>query len=87
MDNQTDASRRWYEQQAQNQVPIDVFWQMKAQLDAQDRELADVKKDIRELLALANRGKGGWVMLTAVGGLLGALITTAGEMFFHGGKA
>lgn len=64
---------------------------MKGQLDGQDRELkalarelGDVKKDVKELLAVINRGKGGlWVAIT-LGSLLGGVVGVIGELLFRG---
>lgn len=72
-------------------VPLAEFYEMKGQLNGQDRELkalreevADVKKDIRQLLEAVNRGKGGlWVAIT-MGSLVGGVITVVGEMLFRG---
>jgi hypothetical protein len=67
-------------------ISIGEFYDMRAQLNAQDRELkalrlevAEVKKDIRDLLALANKSQGGlWMALlfgSSVGGILTILIS------------
>lgn len=72
-------------------VPLSEFYQMKGQLDGQDREikavraeLGDMKKDIKELLAVVNRGKGGlWVAIT-LGSVLGGVVGVIGELLFRG---
>jgi hypothetical protein len=72
-------------------VPLGEFYEMKGQLNGQDRELkalreevAEVKKDIRTLLEAVNRGKGGlWAAIT-IGSLIGGVITLLGEFFLRG---
>lgn len=68
------------------------FYEMKAQLNAQDREMKamredmrDMKKDIRDLLEIANKGRGGLWMAVAFGGLVGGLATVFVELFAKGG--
>lgn len=67
------------------------FYEMKAQLNSQDREIKDmrsdmkeIKSDIRDLLAIANRGRGGLWMAVAFGGLVGGIATVFVELFTKG---
>lgn len=60
------------------------FGEMKARLDYQDREIKEMRQDIRRLLALANQGKGGIVTLVSAGTLVGAIIgAILQHLFFH----
>lgn len=68
-----DARRRW-----NDLLPVQTFWQMKAQLDSQDRELSavkmdvkDIKNDVKTVLEMVNRGKGGWAVLLICGSIGG----------------
>lgn len=66
------------------QVNPTEFGEMKARLDYQDNEIKEMKQDIKRLLALANQGKGGIVMLTGVGTIVGAILGALGQHFiFH----
>ena len=67
------------------------FYEMKAQLNSQDREIKDmredmreIKKDIRDLLAIANKGRGGLWMAVTFGSLVGGIATVFVELFVKG---
>lgn len=67
------------------------FYEMKAQLTSQEREIKDmredlrlIKLDIRDLLAIANRGRGGLWMVMAFGTLVGGVATVFVELFVKG---
>lgn len=67
------------------------FYEMKAQLNSQDREIRDmrsdmkdIKQDIRNLLEIANKGRGGLWMAVAFGGLVGGIATIFVELFAKG---
>ena len=71
-----DARRRW-----NDLLPVQTFWQMKAQLDSQDRELSalktdvkDIKSDISKILETVNKSKGGWSVLIIAGSVGGFII-------------
>jgi len=67
------------------------LYEMKAQLNAQDREIKDmradmreIKNDIRDLLAIANKGRGGLWMAVSFGSLVGGVATIFVELFAKG---
>ena len=48
-------------------VKIGVMWQ---KVEAMEKEVAEMRSDIKELLAMANKGRGGfWVGMMVVSGL------------------
>lgn len=62
--------------------PIE-FGKVLARLDTQDEAIADMRKDIKSLLAMANQGKGGLWALTSFSAVIGAVITEiARHLFF-----
>lgn len=78
--------RRW-----NDLLPVQTFWQMKAQLDSQDRELSalksdikDIKSDIKTVLETVNRGKGGWAVLLICGSVGGFLCELIVRKFWGG---
>lgn len=50
------------------------FGKVLARLDAQDKTLARMEDNVASLLTMANQGKGGLMMLTTIGGLVGAIM-------------
>ena len=49
--------------------------ELKGAVDAVKDDVAQIKTDVRSLLASENRRKGGWAVLSIVGGFLGGLLT------------
>ena len=48
-------------------VKVGVMWQ---KVEAMEKEVAEMRSDIKELLAMANKGRGGfWVGMMVVSGL------------------
>jgi len=48
-------------------VKIGVMW---SKVEAMEREVAEMRQDIKELLAMANKGRGGfWVGMMVVSGI------------------
>ena len=54
-------------------------------MNERDSDMTEVKRDVKTLLALANRSKGGWAVIAAfsavagaVGGLVGMLVKFKG---------
>jgi len=48
-------------------VKIGVMW---SKVEAMEREVAEMRRDIKELLAMANKGRGGfWVGMMVVSGI------------------
>lgn len=79
-----DARRRW-----NDLLPVQTFWQMKAQLDSQDRELSavktdvkDIKSDVKNVLEIVNKGKGGWAVLLLCGSVGGFLCEFIARRFW-----
>jgi len=63
--------------------PIE-FGKVLARLDEQDGQIAEMKKDIKSLLAMANQGKGGLWAFTSISAVVGAVIAEIGRhMFFQ----
>jgi len=59
------------------------FGQMKAEIQLLKNEVDLVRSDIKELLEIANRGRGAlWVAVT-LGGFVGSLITFLGKYVFR----
>lgn len=54
---------------------------LEARVDAQESELREIKADVKAILALVNQARGGWktlVVVGAVAGAMGALVTKLG---------
>ena len=48
-------------------VKIGVMW---SKVESMEKEVAEMRHDIKELLAMANKGRGGfWVLLMVVSGI------------------
>ena len=48
-------------------IKVGVMWQ---QVEAMEKEVAEMRHDIKELLAMANKGRGGfWVGMMVVSGI------------------
>lgn len=47
-------------------------------------DMKDIKQDIRNLLEIANKGRGGLWMAVAFGGLVGGIATIFVELFAKG---
>jgi hypothetical protein len=52
-------------------------------LDQQDEEIAEIKKDVRSLLEMANRGRGGLCVIMSVAGVLGTVGGWIAEHFWR----
>lgn len=63
--------------------PVD-FGRVLARLDGQDDQIAEMRIDIKNLLAMANQGKGSLWVLTSVGAGVGAVLTWVAQHFFLG---
>ena len=46
---------------------------LKARVDALDREMREMRDDIKSILAILNQTKGSWKTLVLIGGLSGAI--------------
>jgi hypothetical protein len=51
------------------------FGKVLARLDEQDKAMNEMRTDIKNLLAMANQGKGSLWVLTSVGAAVGAMLT------------
>lgn len=51
------------------------FGRLEAEVQALKSELDDIKNDVKELLALANKSKGGFWMGMTIASILGGVIT------------
>lgn len=50
------------------------FGKVLERLNQQDRQIAEMRSDIRDLLALANRGKGSIAMMISLGAVISTII-------------
>lgn len=50
------------------------FGKVLERLNQQDRQIAEMRSDIRDLLALANRGKGSIAMMISLGAIISTII-------------
>ena len=61
-------------------VKIGVMWQ---KMETMEKEVSELRDDVKQLLALANKGRGGlWVGMT-IASFAGALITYITSFFLH----
>lgn len=54
-----------------------------AQVSALEREMGELKADVRELLALANKSKGGFFAGMAIASTLGGLVTFVADHWWN----
>lgn len=59
------------------------FGRVLARLDAQDRQIVELRNDVRSLLDLANKGRGSLLTLIAIGSLIGTVIGWFAGKWFH----
>ncbi len=52
---------------------------LKARVEIMETQLIEIRADMKRLLDLANRGKGGIAVMLAMGGVLGALGSALGR--------
>ena len=50
---------------------------LQGKLDLMIVDVAQIRSDVRSLLASEYRRKGGWTVLSIIGGLIGGLLSTA----------
>jgi len=58
------------------------FGKVLARLDEQDKTIAEMRKDLKSLLAMANQGKGALWVWTSISAVIGAVITEAARHLF-----
>lgn len=63
--------------------PIE-FGRVLSRLDAQDRQIAEMREDIKHLVNMANQGKGGLLMLTTIGTIVGSIVGWIGSHLMRG---
>ena len=63
--------------------PIE-FGKVLARLQAQDQQIAEMREDIKHLVNMANQGKGGLLMLTTIGTIVGSVIGWIGSHLMRG---
>lgn len=61
-------------------IKFGAQWQ---KVETMEAEMAEIKKDVKELLALANKSRGGFWMGMVIASGVGGLITYL-TSFFHG---
>lgn len=66
-----------------NLDPVE-FGRMMGRLDAQDKQIAELRLDVKHLVDMANQGKGGLLMLTTIGSIVGAIVGWVASHLFHG---
>lgn len=59
-------------------IKFGVTWQ---KVETMETEMAEIKKDVKELLALANKSRGGFWMGMVIASGVGGLITYATSWF------
>lgn len=55
------------------------FGRVLARLDEQDKAMAEMRSDLKNLLAMANQGKGSLWVLTSLGAMVGAVLTAISQ--------
>ena len=58
------------------------FGRLEAQVEALQNEVHSLSKDVKELLELANKGKGGFWMGMTIASAVGGVLTFIGERLF-----
>jgi predicted PurR-regulated permease PerM len=58
------------------------FGRLEAQVEALQSEVHSLSKDVKELLELANKGKGGFWMGMTIASAVGGVLTFIGERLF-----
>jgi predicted PurR-regulated permease PerM len=58
------------------------FGKLEAQVEALQSEVHSLSKDVKELLELANKGKGGFWMGMTIASAVGGVLTFIGERLF-----
>lgn len=59
--------------------------QLEGRLDSAESDIAEIKKDVKEILAHINEAKGGWKLMMVLGGVsasIGGVIATYLPKFF-----
>ena len=67
----------------QNHIDPVLFGRVLARLDAQDQEILALRQDVKTLVNLANQGKGGLLMLTTIGTIVGSIVGWIVAHFFR----
>ncbi|BAO04683.1 hypothetical protein [Ralstonia phage RSK1] len=60
------------------------FGRVLARLDEQDKAMNEMRTDLKNLLAMANQGKGSLWVLTSMGAMVGAVLTAAAQHMWFG---
>ncbi len=56
------------------------FGRLEEKVDNLEKVMGCLRKDVKELMALAERSKGGWWMAVGLGGALGGVLTWVGGL-------
>lgn len=67
-----------------NHIDPVLFGRVLARLDAQDTEINELRKDVKELVKMAEQGKGSLLMLCTVGGVVSSILTWLVSHFWKG---
>lgn len=59
----------------ENHIDPVLFGRVLARLDEQDEQIKELRKDVKDLVQLANQGKGSLLMLCTVGGIVSSILT------------
>lgn len=59
------------------------FGRVLARLDAQDEEIKALRSDVKSLLAIANQGRGGIMILCTLGSVFGAIFGWLSSKLIH----
>lgn len=61
-------------------IKLGVMWQ---KVEAMDDEVKELRRDVKQLLELANKSKGGFWMGMVIASVIGGVITYLTNLFVH----
>lgn len=68
----------------ENNIDPILFGRVLARLDDQDRQIHELRQDVKELVKMAEQGKGSLLMLCTVGGVVSSILTWLVSHFWKG---
>lgn len=67
-----------------NHIDPVLFGRVLARLDEQDTQIKELRQDVKELVKMAEQGKGSLLMLCTVGGVVSSILTWLVSHFWKG---
>ena len=67
-----------------NHIDPVLFGRVLSRLDDQDRQIHELRQDVKELVKMAEQGKGSLLMLCTVGGVVSSILTWLVSHFWKG---